>query len=334
MTANNVDRDLAERVRRLEERLADVQRYRAVVQPNMRDLRDSNLTKASNGQVPEYNELTGRWDPVPGLATKAALAGATFTGGVSVQGATTDAASGVRRVSLGASAAQTPRLILENPDFGGTRWALINTNSELQVWEFTSGTSKMAVNTLGDMTLVGNLPVRGPTKRGGVTQNELDAKQGTIPHIGARRSSINNQTITAGVQTQVVLELPEVFGDITATIANDDVVINVAGHYRVRASMNFSFNNGAGGTTLAGSRETYIQVFRANAIEYEQFRSVEVIAAKRATYEMTMFEFFNVGDTIRAFVIVTGSNVRMEPRPLPNGNPTTMTLDVLYDHAA
>ena len=64
MTASNVERTLAERVRRLESRLADVQRVRTVVRPNMRDLRDANLQKVKDKQVPTYNILTGQWDPV------------------------------------------------------------------------------------------------------------------------------------------------------------------------------------------------------------------------------------------------------------------------------
>lgn len=67
MTASNVERDLAERTRRVESAIADVQRVRTLVQPNMRDLRDANLTKVAAGQVPVYNVATGRWDPVDHL---------------------------------------------------------------------------------------------------------------------------------------------------------------------------------------------------------------------------------------------------------------------------
>lgn len=73
MAANTSDRDLAERVRLLEAQLDNLQRRRSGDLPNLRDLRDANLTKAQNGQVPTYNQSTGQWDPVvPAFAHHAA----------------------------------------------------------------------------------------------------------------------------------------------------------------------------------------------------------------------------------------------------------------------
>ena len=332
MTESNLERTLVDRVRRLEERIADVQRQRATLRVNMRDLRDANLTKASNGQVPEYNELTGRWDPVPGLATKAALAGATFTGGVSVQGATTDAASGVRRVSLGASASQTPRLILENSDSGGTRWALTNTNSELQVWEFTSGTSKMTLNTLGDMTLIGNLPARGPTKRGGITQDELDAKVNVTHIIGIRHATVN-QTLTVATLTNVNFGNSSSVGNIDASASSGtDIKILQAGHYHARAVVNFSGSDGAGGSALAGERHLFLQVIRAGAVFYEETRTAYAATAAQVSVEVQLSQLLEVNDRVRLVAVAFGSNVRMDAR-LTAGKPTTQYMEVAYDHA-
>jgi len=36
---------------------------------------------------------------------------------------------------------------------------------------------------------------------------------------------------------------------------------------------------------------------------------------------------------VRVLVTVSGSNVQMEARLLPSGKPTTMSLEVAYDHA-
>ena len=268
----------------------------------------------------------------PALDAKADLAGATFTGGVSVQGATTDAAAGVRRAAIGGGPSQTPRLILENPDFGGTRWALINTNSELQAWEFTSGTSKMTLNTLGDLSLAGNLPARGPTVRGGITQNELDGKRDVIHIVGFRHAPVN-QTITNGVQTAVSFGNSSSVGNIGFGVSGGDVKVQQAGHYGIGTAINFGITDGAGGSTVAGARDVYLQVLRAGAVLYEGFRSAYAGAGFRASVEVSMSEHLQVNDLVRVLVTVSGSNVQMEARLLPSGKPTTMSLEVAYDHA-
>lgn len=114
MTANNVEQQLAERVRRLEVLLYDTTRTRRTNQPNMRDLKDANLRKVANGQIPSYNSLTGRWDPVTPAAgtTLLNLRGAATTTDMLSMGVTADTfnrfildADGSISIGTGAAAA-------------------------------------------------------------------------------------------------------------------------------------------------------------------------------------------------------------------------------------
>lgn len=65
MTENTVAADLLQRVRVLETQLADLQRLRSTQQPNLRDLRDADLTKAQHASMIAYNSGSGKWCQLP-----------------------------------------------------------------------------------------------------------------------------------------------------------------------------------------------------------------------------------------------------------------------------
>lgn len=62
MSRNNEEQDLLARVRVLEGKFDNLRRQRTTV-PLMRDLRDADLEKAADGQVPTYDSSTGTWKP-------------------------------------------------------------------------------------------------------------------------------------------------------------------------------------------------------------------------------------------------------------------------------
>lgn len=61
--SGTTDLDLLARVRTLEQRVRDLSRVRSLPPPNLRDLRDANLSQVVGGQGIVYNPATGRWDP-------------------------------------------------------------------------------------------------------------------------------------------------------------------------------------------------------------------------------------------------------------------------------
>lgn len=95
MTQNSVPDDFSERLARVETLLYDAKRVKARVQPNLRDLNDTALTKVKDGQVPAYNKATGLWKPVTmttgGTPTLLALRGAAVTTDMMSVGVTGDA---------------------------------------------------------------------------------------------------------------------------------------------------------------------------------------------------------------------------------------------------
>lgn len=75
--------DLAATIARMEGRLAELERTvrRGKAAPKIRDLGDADMAKATDGQVPTYNEATGRYKPSSVGAPATAWFG---TGGMNV----------------------------------------------------------------------------------------------------------------------------------------------------------------------------------------------------------------------------------------------------------